>query len=175
MRALRFTEAAIDSSRTEVADVEPPTPEAGEISIDVAFAGINFADVMARRGDGGYVLAWPWIPGLEVVGTVREVGAGVTGFARGQRVAALTSGGGFAGISVSNAALVVGVPEVVEQNALEFEAHVGTFGADMKEQIARRRGGRMNRSLDRRERFQLQWPPAGGETIPEVAADACNA
>jgi len=141
MRALRFTEAAIDSSRTEVADVEPPTPEAGEISIDVAFAGINFADVMARRGDAGYVLAWPWIPGLEVAGTVREVGAGVTGFARGQRVAALTSGGGFAGISVSNAALVVGVPEVVDLSIAAAAPIAATSAWLMLNDVARVRSG----------------------------------
>ena len=70
-----------------------------------------------------------------------------------------------AGIEIAKARDFVddrhGVPEVVEQNALELEAHVGTFGADVEEKVARRRGGRMNRSLDRRERFQLQRPPAG--------------
>jgi len=70
--------------------------DAGEVTIDVAYAGINFMDVMARRGDPGYASAWPYTPGLEVSGTVREVGPGFTTLAVGQPVVAYTPGGGLA-------------------------------------------------------------------------------
>ena len=65
--------------------------------------------------------------------------------------------------------------EIVEQDPFELEAHIGTFGADMEQKVARRRGRRMDRSLDRRERFQFPWPAFGMETIPEIAADPGDA
>lgn len=57
-------------------------------------AGVNFKDVMVRRGDPGYVDAWPVVPGLEVAGTVATVGPGVDAFQVGDRVVALTNLGG---------------------------------------------------------------------------------
>jgi NADPH2:quinone reductase len=83
------------------------------VSIEVAHAGVNFLDVMARRGDPGYAPGWPYTPGLEVAGRVREVGSGVSGLAAGQRVAAFTRGGGFAEVAVAEAALVVPLPDAV--------------------------------------------------------------
>lgn len=89
---------------TEVWEIHEPRPNEGEVSIEVSYAGINFIDVMARRGDAGYVRTWPYFPGLEVAGTVREVGAGVNGLAVGQQVAAVTSGGGLAEVALARAA-----------------------------------------------------------------------
>lgn len=83
------------------------------MTIDVAHAGVNFLDVMARRGDPGYVPAWPYLPGLEVSGRVREVGSEVTGLEPGQTVAAFTRGGGLAEVAVADATLAVPVPEWV--------------------------------------------------------------
>ena len=92
MDALMMTGPSQGADRTEVHEIGTPRPGQGEVTIDVAYAGINFLDVMARRGDAGYVGAWPYAPGLEVSGTVREVGRDVTGLAAGQRVAAFTAG-----------------------------------------------------------------------------------
>ncbi|MBV9032047.1 MAG: alcohol dehydrogenase catalytic domain-containing protein [Pseudonocardiales bacterium] len=57
------------------------------MSIDVDFAGVGFVDTLFRAGAFG--LALPFIPGIEVAGRVRELGAGVEGFRVGQPVAAL--------------------------------------------------------------------------------------
>ncbi|MEU7890518.1 zinc-binding dehydrogenase [Microbispora bryophytorum] len=81
------------------------------MTIDVAYAGVNFLDVMARRGDVGYVPAWPYVPGLEVAGTVREVGAGVSDLTVGQRVAAFTPGGGLSEVALTRAVLTVPIPD----------------------------------------------------------------
>jgi NADPH:quinone reductase-like Zn-dependent oxidoreductase len=78
MRALVMT-APGGADKSEIREVDPPRPAAGEVTIDVAYAGVNFMDVMARRGDAGYASSWPYRPGLEIAGTVREVGAEVTG------------------------------------------------------------------------------------------------
>ncbi|MFC4588849.1 quinone oxidoreductase family protein [Sphaerisporangium corydalis] len=83
------------------------------MTIDVAYAGVNFIDVMARRGDAGYVPAWPYVPGLEVAGTVREVGAGVGDLTAGQRVAAFTPGGGLAEVALTRAVLTVPIPDQI--------------------------------------------------------------
>ncbi len=110
MRALVMT-APGGAEYSEVREVAAPRPGPGEISVDVAHAGLNFADVMARRGDAGYASVWPYVPGLEVAGTVREVGPGVEGLAVGQRVAAVTSGGGIAEVAVARAAVTAVVPD----------------------------------------------------------------
>ena len=106
MRAVVMSEPASGPDRTKVREVEVPHPGPGHVSIEVAYAGINFIDVMARRGDPGYVPAWPYVPGLEVAGTIRELGAGVTSLAAGQQVAAFTRGGGLAEVAVADVALV---------------------------------------------------------------------
>jgi NADPH2:quinone reductase len=113
MRALMMMEPSQGMDRTEVREIKEPRPGPGELTIDVAYAGINFLDVMARRGDAGYVSAWPYIPGLEVSGAVREIGPDVTGLAVGQRVAAFTAGGGQADVVLVRAEFVVPVPDQV--------------------------------------------------------------
>ena len=117
MRALMMTEPSQGADRTEIREIEKPWPGPGEVTIDVAYAGINFLDVMARRGDAGYVPAWPYTPGLEVSGTVREIGPDVAGLAVGQRVAAFTAGGGLAEVVLVRAELVVPVPGQVPSPA----------------------------------------------------------
>jgi NADPH2:quinone reductase len=113
MRALVMTESSPGPDRTQVREISDPLPGTGEVSIDVGYAGINFIDVMARRGDPGYAPSWPYVPGLEVAGTIRQVGGGVTGLAAGQRVAAFTRGGGLAEVAVAKAPLVVALPHEV--------------------------------------------------------------
>jgi NADPH2:quinone reductase len=113
MRALVMTEPAPGSDRTAVTDVPAPRPGPGQVSIAVDHAGVNFLDVMARRGDPGYAPGWPFRPGLEVAGRVQAVGAGVTRFRPGARVAAFTSGGGFAEVVVADAASTTLLPDDV--------------------------------------------------------------
>jgi NADPH:quinone reductase len=113
MRAIVMSGPSSGPDRTQVGDIDVPRPGPGQVTIDVRYAGINFIDVMARRGDPGYASGWPYVPGLEVAGTIRELGAGVAGPTAGQRVAAFTRGGGLAEVAVTDAALVVPVPDEV--------------------------------------------------------------
>lgn len=114
MRTLMFSSPAKGTDRTQVTEITEPRPGPGEVAIEVVNAGINFLDVMARRGDAGYVPAWPYAPGKEVAGIVREVGAGVTDLPAGTRVAALTpGGGGLAEVAIAPAALTVPLPDRV--------------------------------------------------------------
>ncbi|WP_371480608.1 zinc-binding alcohol dehydrogenase family protein [Kitasatospora sp. NBC_00315] len=110
MRALVMT-APGGAENSEIRETQVPRPGPGEVAIDVSHAGLNFVDVMARRGDPGYVSAWPYVPGIEVAGTVRALGPGVEGLAVGQRVAAAPAGGGIAEIAIAPAALTVPLPD----------------------------------------------------------------
>jgi NADPH:quinone reductase-like Zn-dependent oxidoreductase len=92
---------------------ERPDPQlgSGEVRIEVAACGINFADVMARIGVYPDAPKPPCIVGYEVAGTVVELGEGVQGLEHGQRVLASTVFGGYASVvSVSERDCVV-LPE----------------------------------------------------------------
>jgi NADPH2:quinone reductase len=117
MRALVFEGPADDTSRTRVAQL--PVPECGpdRVLVEVAWAGVNFKDVMVRRGDPGYAPSWPLVPGLEAAGRVRATGANVRGLHVGERVVALTNAGGLAEFVVVDAVNVVPVPPEVSLSA----------------------------------------------------------
>ncbi|MEV0412664.1 zinc-binding dehydrogenase [Streptomyces sp. NPDC050448] len=93
-----------------ITEVPVPEPGPGEVTVDVAYAGVNFADVLARA-DGYRVQALPFRPGLEISGRIRAVGPGVEGLRPGQEVAALTSHSGYAEVAVAPAATVFALPE----------------------------------------------------------------
>jgi len=102
-------------SALSVEDREPPSPGVGEISIDVAYAGVGFVDTLLRSG--AFPLATPFVPGIEVTGVVRAIGAGVEGFSVGQPVAALLNdfgrvqrAGGYAQVAVAHSSLAVELP-----------------------------------------------------------------
>lgn len=97
-------------------DVPEPRPEAGEVTIDVAYAGVNFAEVKARS-TGYRVTELPFVPGIEVSGRIRAVGAGVTDFQVGQRVAAILTGGGYAEAVRAPAARTFVLPDELELRA----------------------------------------------------------
>ena len=96
----------------KVVETEVPEPGPGQVGIDVAYAGINFADLKARE-TGYRVPSLPFRPGLEVSGRVRAVGEGVTGLTVGQEVTALTEGGAYADVAVADAATVFPLPSGV--------------------------------------------------------------
>src|SRR6187431_230215 len=91
-------------------EVPDPHPQAGEILIKVAAAGVNRPDVMQRRGRYPPPPGASEIPGLEVAGTIAEIGPGVEGWHIGERVCALVAGGGYATLCVAPAPQCLPVP-----------------------------------------------------------------
>lgn len=79
-----------------LSDVDAPEPEAGEVRIAVAAAGVNRADVLQRQGNYNPPPGQTEIPGLEVSGVIDAVGEGVTEWVVGDEVCALLVGGGYA-------------------------------------------------------------------------------
>jgi NADPH:quinone reductase len=97
----------------EVAEMPDPIPGPGELSIDVTHAAVGLVDVFIRQGlykDREGLPQPPYVPGLEVAGSIRELGDGVDGFIAGEPVVTVTgtgAEGGYAAISVVDARFVV--------------------------------------------------------------------
>ncbi len=89
-----------------------PAPGPGEVLIDVAAAGINFADLMARIGLYPDAPKTPCVVGYEVAGTIAALGDGVDeGLEVGQRVVAPVRFNGYAEKAVARADGVVPLPD----------------------------------------------------------------
>ncbi|MER5260374.1 zinc-binding dehydrogenase [Streptomyces sp. NPDC002855] len=112
MRAIQLQEYG-GPEVLRVVDTGIPEPGPGQITVDVAYTGVNFADLKARA-EGYRVPALPYVPGLEVSGHVRALGAGVEGFEVGQEVAALTAGGAYAEVALADATTVFALPSGVD-------------------------------------------------------------
>ncbi len=83
----------------EVLKLEPaemPVPAEDELLVKVEAAGVNRPDVAQRLGRYPVPADANPVPGLEVAGVVIDAGSTVESFAVGQRVCALTHGGGYA-------------------------------------------------------------------------------
>lgn len=85
-------------------------PQAGEVLIRVAAAGVNGPDISQRRGQYDPPPGASPLPGLEVSGTIVALGAEVNGHMLGEDVMALTNGGGYAEYVSVPAGQVLPVP-----------------------------------------------------------------
>ena len=95
MRALLCRQYGEPDTLT-VEDIPSPVPGQGELLVDVKAAAVNFPDVLMIQNKYQYRPQLPFSPGYEIAGTVREVGAGVTGIAVGDAGVAMIKSGGFA-------------------------------------------------------------------------------
>lgn len=87
-----------------------PTPGADEVLIAVTAAGINRADLLQRSGHYPPPADASPIMGLEVAGTVQACGEAVRGWQVGDRICALTHGGGYASLAVAPAGQCLPIP-----------------------------------------------------------------
>jgi NADPH2:quinone reductase len=92
---------------------EMPEPEVapGSLKIEVRAAGCNFFDILMVQGKYQVKPPFPFVPGAEIAGIVREVGDGVEGFSVGDRVLASQGIGGFAEFAVVPAAASHRIPD----------------------------------------------------------------
>jgi NADPH2:quinone reductase len=116
MKAINITQFG-GPDELVLAEVCQPKPRADELSVKIAYAGINFIDVYMRNGSYArshtYKTPLPMILGMEGAGTVAEVGEGVNGFEPGDRVAYCLSRGSYAEYAVVPAWRVTKVPDEV--------------------------------------------------------------
>jgi NADPH2:quinone reductase len=79
-----------------VIEEDIPNPKAGEVRVKVLAAGVGLPDVLAREGVHPETPRVPYTPGWDLVGTVDQLGEGVTGFELRQTVAAMPIHGCYA-------------------------------------------------------------------------------
>jgi NADPH2:quinone reductase len=99
----------------EYRQVDKPVIGPSQVLIKVAATSVNFADIKARYGNKGQNQP-PFIPGLDVAGTIIEVGADVRELQVGQRVIAFPSNGSYAEFVVADSILTYLIP-----NQIDFE------------------------------------------------------
>jgi len=108
--------------------MEVPTPEPGpgQIRIAVKAAGVNFPDTLIIRDMYQFRPPRPFAPGGEVAGVIDALGDGVSAFAKGDRVLAMTLQGGYATDLIVDAKAAVKIPD-----AMPFDEAAGflmTYG-----------------------------------------------
>ena len=87
-----------------------PVPNADQVIIQVAYAGVNRPDSLQRAGLYNPPAGASDLPGLEASGTVVEIGENVSDLAVGDRVCALLPGGGYAEYVATPAAHCLPIP-----------------------------------------------------------------
>lgn len=120
-------------------DLVDPKLQPGQVLVDIAACGVNFADTLILRGKYQKRPEGPFSPGFEVSGTVRAVGDGVTHVKPGDAVMAMPDWGGYAEQVIADASLVIPLPDGVDfNNAAAFQIAYGTswfalkYRADVK-------------------------------------------
>ena len=107
MHAIRIHETG-GAETMRVDEIAVPAPGAGEVRLRVEAAGVNFIDTYQRSGL--YAVKLPHTLGMEAAGEVTAVGAGVTEFSVGDRVASVRVAGAYAGEALAPAVHTVKVP-----------------------------------------------------------------
>jgi NADPH2:quinone reductase len=90
----------------ELVELEDPVPGEGQVLVDVARSGVNFADTHATRNDYLAEQTLPLIPGAEISGRTPD----------GRRVAALVGSGGYAEKVLVPESLLIPIPDEVDDD-----------------------------------------------------------
>ena len=96
MKAICLTQFGESNQSFEIREYDNPMAGPGEVVIKVKASGLNFADVMARRGLYKDAPPLPAVLGYDVAGIIDSLGDGVTGWKIGQEVIGFTRFGGYA-------------------------------------------------------------------------------
>ena len=101
----------IDENKNFVwSDVAEPVVGTHDVCIEIHAAALNRADLLQRQGKYPSPKGCPPWMGLEVAGVVRETGAAVTKWRKGDRVCALLGGGGYAEAVAVDEGMVMPIP-----------------------------------------------------------------
>jgi putative PIG3 family NAD(P)H quinone oxidoreductase len=113
----------------KLGEAEAPVAGPGRVLIRVHATSVNRPDAVQRQGNYPPPPGESPLLGLEAAGTVEAVGAGVTGFAPGERVFALLGGGGYAELASAHAGHVLRMPPNLsfEQAACICETYLTAY------------------------------------------------
>ncbi|MEO9649315.1 MAG: NADPH:quinone oxidoreductase family protein [Roseobacter sp.] len=124
MRAMQVTELGQPLTLREV---DRPQAAVGELVVKIHTCGLNFGDLLAIKGTYQERPALPFTLGMELCGTVTEVGPDVDGFVVGQRIAAYCGFGALAEYAAIPAGVCVPIPDqMTDEHAAAFLIAYGT-------------------------------------------------
>ena len=112
MRAIRINETG-GADKLRLEQLPDPVPGPGEALVRLAASGLNFIDIYQRTGL--YQRPLPYTPGSEGAGTVIAVGADVSAFKVGDKVASESLRGAYAELAIAPVDRLVHVPDGVSE------------------------------------------------------------
>ncbi len=117
------------ADRLRVGEAETPAPGPGQVLLKVMTTSVNRADLVQREGKYPPPPGASDILGLEAAGVIEELGSGVSGWSRGERVMSLLGGGGYAEYAVADAPHLMRIPAAVsfEEAACICEAYITAY------------------------------------------------
>ncbi len=117
---------AFDSAPA-LTEIASPRPGPGQIAVRIDACGLNFADLLMQKGTYQDTPLLPFVPGLEIAGTITALGDSVVGFAAGDRVAVFCGQGGLAQEGVFDASRAVHIPDALSfTDAAAIQVAYGT-------------------------------------------------
>jgi NADPH2:quinone reductase len=112
MNAIQITQVG-SPDVLRISEVERPNPNSDQGLIDITVAGVNFIDIYHRSGK--YPINLPYIPGVEGIGTIAELGSNSpTDLKVGMRVGWVMASGGYAESAVIPAKTLIPIPEDIK-------------------------------------------------------------
>ncbi len=124
MRAMQVTDLG---QPLRLNEIPQPVAAAGQLVVKVHTCGLNFGDLLVIKGTYQERPELPFTLGMELCGTVTEIGPGVDDFAVGQRVAAYCGFGALADFAAIPANICVPIPdEMTDEDAAAFLIAYGT-------------------------------------------------
>jgi len=171
-----------------VGEAEKPSPVEGQVLVKVFATSINRPDLVQREGKYPPPAGDSVILGLEVAGTIEELGAGVSGWQVGDRVMTLVGGGGYAEFAVAYASHLMPIPESMsfEEAACVCESYITAFlnvfmigeFKDSQTAILHGGGGGVNtaaiqlcRTLTPSSKLIVTASPSKMERVKDIGAD----
>ena len=112
-----------------VGEAEKPAPAEHQVLVKVMATSVNRPDLVQREGKYPPPPGDSEILGLEVSGIIEELGPGVTGWHKGDRVISLVGGGGYAEYAVAYASHLMRIPDSMsfEEAACVCESYITAF------------------------------------------------
>src|SRR5512138_40724 len=113
----------------KVGEIEKPAPQEGQVLVKVHATTVNRPDLVQRMGNYPPPAGDSEILGLEVAGTIEELGPGVSGWKVGDRVMTLVGGGAYAEYAVAYASHLMPIPESMSfaEAACVCESYITAF------------------------------------------------
>jgi len=112
-----------------IGEAKRPVIRSGQVLIKVAASSVNRADINQRQGNYPPPPGESEILGLEVTGTIEELGPQVEGWCVGDRVMSLVAGGGYSEYAAAYVGHLIPVPKTMnfEEAACVCETYITAF------------------------------------------------